>query len=126
MSDVTGNNRKYVNASTQTRKTKIPDLANQLSPIPTKMPKFQSVAQDGLIEKVLEKKDHQALLKQKKQIQTLINFESPRIVLKEFPNTEYSRNQKISINFQLITLDDEQINELLLCKNISKFVLEVI
>ena len=116
MSEVSGNNPKYVNASTQTRKTKMPDLAIQLSPIPTKIPKFRSVAQDELMEKVLEKKDHQALLKQKKQIQNLIDFQSPRIVLTEFPHTDYSRNKKISINFQLITLDDEPINELMLCK----------
>ena len=116
MSEVSGNNPKYVNASTQTRKTKMPDLANQLSPSPTKIPKFRSVAQDGLMEKVLEKKDHQALLTQKKQIQNLIDFQSPRIVLTEFPNTEYSRNTKISINFQLITLDNEPIIQLMLCK----------
>jgi len=116
MSEVSGNNPKYVNASTQTRKTKMSDLANRLSPIPTKIPKFRSVAEDVVIQNVSDKKDHQALLKQKKQIQTLINFKSPRIVLTEFPNTEYSRNNKISINFQLITLDNEPITQLMLCK----------
>ncbi len=38
MSEISGNNPKYVTASTQTRKTKMPDFANQLSPIPAKNP----------------------------------------------------------------------------------------
>ena len=55
-------------------------------------------------------------MKLKKQIQNLIDFQSPRIALKEIPTNDFSKNIRISQNFQLITLDGEPVPELMLCK----------
>ncbi len=55
-------------------------------------------------------------MKLKKQIQNLIDFQSPRIALKEIKTNDFSKNIHISQNFQLITLDGEPILELMLCK----------
>ena len=60
--------------------------------------------------------DHQSLLKVKKQIQNLIDFQSRRIALLEIPTSEFSKHSNISQNFELITLDGDPIPELMLCK----------
>ncbi len=122
MSEVGENDRRnespsnYLETSSQNTKINKRNLANQPSPIPPKRPKLRTIPENEVIENVSDKKDHKLLLKQKKQIQNLIDYKSPRIILQEIPTTKFSKNNKTSTNFQLITLDGEPITELMLCK----------
>ena len=108
---------KSLGSSPQTTKSKKHNLQlNELTKIPPKISKIGFVSQNE-IKKISEDKTvHQSLLKLKKDIQGLINFQSPRIGLIEIATTDFSKHRQISQNFQLITLDGEPIHELMLCK----------
>ena len=77
MSEISGNNPKYVTASTQTRKTKMPDFANQVSPIPTKISKFRSVAEDVVMQNVSDKKRSSMALETEKANSDSYKFRKP-------------------------------------------------
>jgi len=91
-------------------------LHNEIPEIPPKISKPNLRAANEIKKISSEKRDHQSLLKLKKDIQNLIEFQSPRIALIEIATTEFSKHSHISQNFELITLDGEPIPELMLCK----------
>ncbi len=80
-------------------------LHNEIPEIPPKISKPNLIAANEIKKISSEKRDHQSLLKLKKDIQNLIEFQSPRIALIEIPTTEFSKHSHISQNFELITLD---------------------
>ncbi len=109
MSTIIGNETTYAfpkkcsDASTQTTKIKKHRiLLNESSLIPTKFSKIRFVSPNEINNTSSEETDHQSLLKLKKHIQTLIDFQSPRIVLIEIPTNEFAKHLQISQNFQLI------------------------
>jgi len=103
--------------SIQTSKTLKPELfINEFAQVPTKRSKIQFHEAIEIKKIPSEKKEHQSLLKLKKQIRNLIDFQSMRIALKDIPTNDFSKNIQISKNFQLITLDGEPVPELMLCK----------
>ncbi len=103
--------------SIQTSKTLKPELfINEFAQVPTKRSKIQFDDVNKIKKRPSEKPDHKSLLKLKKQIQNLIDFQSLRIALKDIPTNDFSKNIQISKNFQLITLDGEPVPELMLCK----------
>jgi len=123
MSSMSRNESQYdfpmrsLDASTHTTKIMNPHLLiNEFAQVPTKRSKKQFDARKEIKKIPSEKTEHQSLLKLKKQIQNLIDFQSPRIVIKEIPTNDFSKNISISQNFQLITLDGEPVPELMLCK----------
>ena len=108
---------KNLNSSNQTTKIKKHQLqVNEVTKIPPKISKIHFVSQNEGKKISGEKQDHQSLLKLKKDIQSLIDFKSPRIGLIEMPTTEFSKHVQMSQNFQLITLDGEPIPEIMLSK----------
>ena len=101
--------------STHTTKIMKPHLLiNKFAQVPKKPSKKQFDARNEIKKIPSEKTEHQSLLKLKKQIQNLLDFQSPRIGLKEIPTNDFSKNISISQNFQLITLDGEPVRELML------------
>jgi len=104
-------------ASTQTPKRRKPQLLlNEFAEVTPKISKATFVAPNEIKKFSSENTDHNSLLKLKKQIQNLIDFQSLRIGLREIPTNDFSKNIHISQNFQLITLDGEPLPQLMLCK----------
>ena len=113
--------KKSSDASTQTTKiNKHQLLLNEASKIPTKISKIMYFSPTEIKNNSSDKTDHQSLLKLKKHIQTLIDFQSPRIVLIEIPTNDFDKHLHISQNFQLIKLDGEPIPDLMLCKKCNQ------
>ena len=88
--------------------------------VPAKISKSNIVAAIEIKKISLDKIEHQTLLKNKKDLQNLIEFQSPRITLIETPSSEFSKHIQISQTLQLITLDGEPIPELMLCKKCNQ------
>ena len=108
---------KILDSSTQLTKINKRQLLHKEFPeVPRKISKTDLVAPNEIKKISSDKTDHQSLLKLKKQIQNLIEFQSRRIALIKIPKTEFSKHIQISQNFQLITLDGEPVPELMLCK----------
>ena len=117
MSVVVGEDRKLVDASTQTiEKRKGHLLSNEFPQNPTISGNSRFVTTNEIQEISSVKKDRKSGLIQKRNIQNLIDFRSPRIGLKQIPTNHFSKNSFISKEFQLITLDKEPIPELMVCK----------
>ena len=111
MSSISRNESTYdfpmtsLDASTHTAKIMKPQLLiNEIAQVPTKRSKSQFDALNEIKKIPYEKTEHQSLLKLKKQIQNVIDFQSPRIAFKEIPTNDFSKNIRISQNFQLISL----------------------
>ena len=120
---MSGNERRYefpmtsLDASIHSSQTIKPQLLiNESAKVPTKRSKIQFKAANEIKKSPSEKPDHQSLLKLKKLIQNLIDFQSPRSALKEIPTHDFTKNMRISQNFQLITKDGEPVPELMICK----------
>ena len=120
---MSGNERRYefpmtsLDASTQSTKIIKPKLLlNECAQVPTKGSKVHFDPANEIKKSPSEKSDHHPLLKLKRLIQNLIDFQSPRIALKEIPTNDFTKNIRISQNFQLIALDGEPVPELMLCK----------
>ena len=99
MSSMSRNESKYdfpmtsLEASTHTTNLMNPKLLiNEFPQVPTKRSKSQFDAPNEIKKIPSEKTEHQSLLKLKKQIQNLIDFQSPRIALKEIPTNDFSKN----------------------------------
>jgi len=106
-----------LDSSTQITKINKRQLLHKEVPeVPRKISKTDLVVANEIKKISSDKTGHQSLLKLKKQIQNLIDFQSTRIVLIEIPTTDFSKHKQIKQNFQLITLDGEGIPELMLCK----------
>ena len=88
--------------------------------VPAKISKSNIVAAIEIKKLSLDKIEHQTLLKNKKDLQNLIEFQSPGITLIETPSSEFSKHIQISQTLQLITLDGEPIPELMLCKKCNQ------
>ena len=102
-----------------TKMTKInkrQQLHKEFPEVPPKISKSNLLAANEIKKISSDNTKHQSILKLKKDIQNLIEFQSSRIALIEIPTTEFSKHSNISQNFQLITLDGEPIPELMLCK----------
>ena len=104
-----------LDSSTQTTK-----ILNECAQVPTKRSKIQFDAHNEIKKIPSETTAHKSLLKLKKQIQNLIDFQSPRIALKEIPTNDFSKNIEFSKNFRLITLDGEPVPELMLCNKCNQ------
>ena len=83
--------------------------------LPAKISKSNLVALKEIKKISSLKSNHQSILKLKKDIHNLIDFQRSQIGLTEIPTTHFSKHIHISQNFQLITLDGEPIPELMLC-----------
>ena len=117
MSGVVGEDRKLVDASTQTREIRKGQLlSNEIPQNPTISGNSGFVATNDIQEISSVKKDRKSGLIQKRNIQNLIDVQSHRIGLKQVPTNHFSKNSFISKEFQLITLDNEPIPELMLCR----------
>ena len=68
------------------------------------------------------KTDHNVMLDSKAEIQSLIDFHSPRIELREFPQDPFSKSRAMSKIFQLIILDKEPVPKLVLCSRCRKLL----
>ncbi len=68
------------------------------------------------------KTDHNVLLDSKAEIQSLIDFNSPRIEQREFPQDPFSKSRAMSKIFQLIILDKEPVPKLVLCSKCRKLL----
>jgi len=68
------------------------------------------------------KTDHNVLLDLKAEIQSLIDFHSPRIEFREFPQDPFSKSRAMSKIFQLIILDKEPVPKLVLCSKCRKIL----
>ena len=109
--------KKTFDSSTQATKImKHQLLLNEVSKIPTKISKIHFVSPKETKKISADKTEPKSLMKLRKDIQNLIDFQSPRIGLIEFPTNAFSKHIHISQNLQLITLDGEPIPELMLCK----------
>ena len=95
-------------------------VVNELSEIPNKIIKSGFVSPIERKKILSEKIDHQSLLKLKKEIQNLIDFQSTRIALLEIPTNDFSKNIRLAECFQLIKLEGVPVPELLLCKKCTK------
>ena len=121
MSTIIGEDLMHVDASTQTMEIfKDHLVSNEISQFPTNITRPGVVASNDVKELSSAKKDGQSIWNKKKQIQILIDFQSPRIGLKEIPTNDFSKNSMLSKNFQLLTLDEEPIGELMLCKKCNE------
>jgi len=101
------------NQHTQIKKEQL--TLNEASDIPKQNSKSRFVSPNKL-----KKTEQQSLSKLKKQIQLLIDFQSQRIGVLELPSNAFSKNIRISENFQLLTLDGEPVPKLLLCKKCNQ------
>jgi len=121
MSTIIGEGLTHVDASTQTMELIKDNLVSkENSQFPTNITMPGVVASNEVKEISSDKKDRQSIWKKKRQIQNLIDFQSPRIGLKEILTNDFSKNSLLSKNFQLITLDEEPIPELMICKKCNE------
>ena len=68
------------------------------------------------------KPDHNFLLDQRSEIQYLVDFNSTRIELHEFPLDPFSKHPEVIPIFKLIILDKEPVTKLVLCSKCRKLL----
>ena len=82
MSAIVEEDREHVETSYHTIEiSNDQNLSNKISQIPTEIFKYGFVPTKDINEITAEKNDHHSIFKRKKQIQILIDYQSPRIGL---------------------------------------------
>ena len=84
--------------------------------------KMSTIGRSSYTSKKRRVQDHKPLLEQRREIQTLLDYQSTRIEVHEYPSQPFSKHPEIANIYQLIILDKKPIDNLIICKQCRKIL----